>query len=102
MQKLNEFVENLLKEKDISIDDEEVKKQVVADMVEELEKQIKLASVEALPEEKAKELATKLDEPDFTNEKFTEFMQNSGVDFEKITEDVMSRFRKLYLYGEEK
>ena len=87
MQKLNEFIEKLLEEKGISIPDEEIKKQTVADMREKLETEINRAVITALPEEKAKDVA--------------KFIQDSGVDVAKITEDTLERFRKLYLKGEE-
>lgn len=102
MQKHNEFIEGLLKEKDIFIDDPEAKKQVVADMTKKLEEEINRAAVESLSEEKAKELAEKIDSPDFTTEKTIEFIKDSGVDIEKITEDTKNRFREFYLKGEEK
>lgn len=102
MQKNNEFIEGLLNEKGITIDDEEVKKQVVAEMVAKLEEETNRALVNSLSEEQAKELAAKIDQPDFTEENVTEFMQKSGVDIAKITEDTKNRFREFYLKGEEK
>lgn len=101
MQKLNEFIEKLLEEKGISIPDEEIKKQTVADMREKLETEINRAVITALPEEKAKDLASKIDNPDFKSEDVAKFIQDSGVDVAKITEDTLERFRKLYLKGEE-
>lgn len=102
MQKISEFIEGLLKEKGIFIDDPEIRKETVADMAEKLEDQINRACVEALPEEKAAELAKIITAPDFNEEKMTEFMQNSGVDMEKIATETMQKFRELYLNGEEK
>ena len=101
MQKLNEFIEKLLEEKGISIPDEEIKKQTVADMREKLEAEIDRAVITALPEEKAKDLASKIDNPDFKSEDMAKFIQDSGVDVAKITEETLERFRKLYLKGEE-
>jgi len=101
MQKLNEFIEKLLEEKGISIPDEEIKKQTVADMREKLETEIDRAVITALPEEKAKDLASKIDNPDFKSEDMAKFIQDSGVDVAKITEETLERFRKLYLKGEE-
>ena len=100
MQKINDFIEGLLKEKGIFIDDEEVKKQVVADMTNKLEEEINRASIEALDEEKTEELAKKIDDMD--DAKVAEFLKNSGVDIEKITDEVMQRFREFYLNGEAK
>ena len=78
------------------------KKEVVADMAAKLQEEINRASVEALPEEKAKELAEKIDDPNFTEDKIAEFIQNSGVDIAKIIEETKNRFREFYLKGEEK
>ena len=100
MQKINEFIEGLLKEKGIVIDDEEVKKQVVADMTKELETEINRAAVEALDEEKTAELAEKIDNMD--DAKVAEFLEASGVDLAKITDEVMQKFREFYLKGEAK
>ncbi|MBR3270261.1 hypothetical protein IKG07_03385 [Candidatus Saccharibacteria bacterium] len=102
MQNINDFIESLIQEKGISIDDEEAKKEVVADMAAKLQEEINRASVEALPEEKAKELAEKIDDPNFTEDKIAEFIQNSGVDIAKIIEETKNRFREFYLKGEEK
>lgn len=101
MQKINEFIEGLLKEKGIFIDDPETKEETIADMAKTLEDQINRACIEALSEEKAKELADLVDQPDFNEEKMTEFMQNSGVNMEKIATEIMQKFREIYLNGEE-
>ena len=102
MQKTNEFIEGLLNEKGIVIDDPEIKQQVVAEMAAKLEEETNRALVESLSEEQAKELAAKIDQPDFTEENMTEFMQKSGVDIAKITEDTKNRFREFYLREEAK
>lgn len=102
MQKLNEFVEGLLKEKGIFIPDEKTKQEIVAEMVAKLKEEINRATIESLSEEKAKELAKKVDSPDFTEEEIIEFAKKSGIDVEKIAEDTKQRFREFYLKGEEK
>ena len=102
MQKIDEFIEKLLEEKGISIDDPETKAEVKEEMREKLESEVNRACIEALSEEKAKELTTKINEPNFDITKMTEFMQNSGVDMEKIAAETMQRFREFYLNGEGK
>ena len=102
MQNINEFIEDLLKEKGISIDDEEAKKEVIADMAAKLQEEINRALVESLPEEKAKELAKKIDDPNFTEAKIAEFIKDSGVDIAKITEETKNKFREFYMGREEK
>ena len=69
-------------------------------MRKQLEAQLNRAAIQSLSEEKAKELAGLVDKSDFTTEKVTDFMQKSGVDFEKIALETMQKFEKLYL-GEE-
>ena len=89
MQNIDEFIEDLLNKKGISIDDPEIRAGTISDMKEKLEKQIDRACIESLSEENAKELASLIDQPDFNNDKMTEFMLNSGVDMEKITLETM-------------
>lgn len=100
MQKIDEFIEDLLKEKGISVDDPEIKKELIKEMSEKLETEINRACIQALSEEKAKELADKVDEPSFTTEKMTKFLQDSGVNMEEITVETMQKFREFYLNGE--
>lgn len=100
MQKLDEFIEDLLKKKGLSDVDEEIKKDLKADMENQLNRQLNRAAIQALPEEKAAELAKLVEKPDFGTEKMTEFVQKSGVDFNKIALETLQQFKKLYL-GEE-
>ena len=100
MQKLDEFLEGLLKKKGLSDIDPEIKKEQIADMKNQLETQLNRVAIQSLSEEKAAELAKMVDKPDFTTEKLTKFMQKSGVDFDQIAQKTMQQFKKLYL-GEE-
>ena len=50
-----------------------------------------------LNEEKAAELAGLINDPEFTDEKMTEFMQNSGVNLAEVALDTMLKFRGFYL-----
>ena len=102
MQKVDDFIEGLLTEKGVSIDDPEIKAEVVKDMREKLEAEVNRACIQALSEEKAKELAGKIDDPSFTTDQMTEFMRNSGVNMEEIAAKTMQRFRSFYLNGENK
>ncbi|MDO5480477.1 MAG: DUF5663 domain-containing protein [Candidatus Saccharibacteria bacterium] len=100
MQKIDEFIEDLLNKKGLSGVDEEAKKDLITEMKTQLEEQLNRAAVQALPEEKAKELADLVDKPDFTTKEMAKFMQESGVDFNQIALETMQKFAKLYL-GEE-
>lgn len=101
MQNIDDFLESLLNEKGITDIEPEVKEELKSEMKARLEEQIDRAAVSALSEEKAKELATLVDDPDFTNEKMTEFMQNSGVNLTEIALETMLKFRNFYLGTEE-
>ncbi|MBO4813019.1 hypothetical protein J5491_02615 [Candidatus Saccharibacteria bacterium] len=101
MQSIDEFIEQLLVDKGITNQDPEVKKELVEEMKTRLLDQIDRAAIMQLPDDKVDELTKKLDDPEFTNEKMTEFMQQSGVDLTQVTIDTMVRFRDYYLEPEE-
>ncbi|MDO4612306.1 MAG: DUF5663 domain-containing protein [Candidatus Saccharibacteria bacterium] len=97
MQSVDEFIESLLKDKGITDIDPEIKEELVADMKARLMDQINKAAIMQLSEEKADELARLVDDPNFTNEKMTEFMTNSGVNLTEVALDTMLKFRSFYL-----
>ena len=101
MQKIDDFIESLLKDKGIDNVEPEIREELKADMKARLLDQIDRAAVQALPEDKATELAGLIDQPDFTNAKMTEFMQNSGVNLTEVALDTMLKFRSYYLSAEE-
>ena len=100
MQNIDDFIENLLVDKGITELDPEIKEELKTDMKKRLVNQINRSAVLQLGEEKAAELAGLVDDPDFTNEKMTEFLQNADIDFTGIALDTMSKFRNFYLQGE--
>lgn len=100
MQNLDEFIENLLNEKGIEVEPD-IKEELKADMKAKLLDQINRAAIQSLSEEKAEELAKLVEQPDFTNEKMTEFIQNSGVNLTEVALDTMLKFRSFYLGVEE-
>lgn len=97
MQNIDDFIENLLNEKGITDLPADTREELAADMKNRLTDQINKAAIMELSEEKAAELSDLLDDPDFTNEKMTEFMQNSGVNLVEVALDTMLRFRNFYL-----
>ncbi|MBR3252570.1 hypothetical protein IKF84_00650 [Candidatus Saccharibacteria bacterium] len=101
MQTIDEFIESLLNDKGITNVEPEIREELKADMKKRLEDQINRAAIEALPEEKAAELAKLVEQPDFTNEKMTEFIANSGINLTEVTLETMLRFRNFYLDAEE-
>ena len=101
MQTIDEFIESLLNDKGITNIEPEIREELKADMKKRLEDEINRAAIEALPEEKAAELAKLVEQPDFTNEKMTEFIANSGVNLTEVALETMLRFRNFYLDAEE-
>ena len=97
IQSLDEFIESLLIEKGITDVEPEIREELKEEMKTRLLDQIDKAAVMQLSEEKAAELAAMVDDPDFTNEKMTEFMQNSGVNLTEVALDTMLQFRNFYL-----
>ena len=81
MDNVEQFIDQLIDEKDLNLEDD-VRQELKVDMINRLLDQIDAASINALPEDKAIELADKLDDPDFSDDDLTEFMRNSGVDLE--------------------
>ena len=66
-------------------------------MKKRLEDQINRAAIQALSEEKADELAKRLEDPNFTNEDMAKFMQDSGVNLAEVALETMLKFRGFYL-----
>ena len=97
MQSVDDFIESLLNERGITEIEPDIKAELKEDMKKRLMDQIDKAAIMQLSEEKAAELAEKINDPDFTNEKMTEFMQNSGVNLTEVALDTRLRFRNFYL-----
>ena len=98
MDNVEQFIDQLIDEKDLNLEDD-VRQELKVDMINRLLDQIDKASINALPEDKAIELADKLDDPDFTDDQVADFMRNSGVDLERVALETMMQFRLLYLGG---
>ena len=97
MQNIDDFLESLLNDKGITDVDPEIRAELKEDMKTRLMDQINKAAIMKLSEEKATELADLIDNPDFTNEKMTEFMQEAGVNLTEVALDTMLKFRGFYL-----
>lgn len=96
-QNIDDFISQLLVDKGIKDLEPEIEEDLKDDMKTRLMDQINKAAVMQLSEEKAAELAGMVDDSDFTNEKLTEFMQNSGVNLTEVAIDTMLQFRSAYL-----
>ena len=101
MQSVDEFIESLLVDKGITGIEPDVREELKTEMNTRMLDQINKAAIMRLSEEKAAELAAMVDDPSFTNEKMTEFMQNSGVNLVEVALETMLQFRNFYLSSEE-
>ena len=99
MESIDQFVEQLIEQKGLKGLDDETRAGVKAELTQRLMEQIDRAAIEALPEEKAVELAKLADDPSFTNEQMMEFVRNSGVDLAQVALNTMVQFRDFYLTG---
>ena len=97
MQNVDEFIESLLEDKGITDVPDDVKMELKEDMKKRLMDQINRAAIMELSEDKAAELASMVDDPSFTDEEMTKFMQESGVNLTEIALDTMLKFRNFYL-----
>ena len=101
MQSVDEFIESLLVDKGITDIEPEIKAELSQEMKTRLLDQINKAAIMQLSEEKAAELVSMVDDPNFTNEKMTEFMQTSGVNLAEVALETMLQFRNFYLSSEQ-
>ena len=97
MEKVHEFIGGLLDEKGITGMEPEVRQQLIEEMTNLLMQRIDTAAINALPEDKAIELADGLDNGTIKNEDVSKFMIDAGVNFEEIAMVTMVQFRDLYL-----
>ena len=97
MQSIDDFIESLLKEKGITDVEGDIKEDLKNEMKNELMNQINEAAIYELSEDKAAELTELMNDPNFSNEQMTEFMQQSGVNLTQVTLDTMLKFRNFYL-----
>lgn len=97
MQNIDDFITSLLDDKGITDVSADARQELEADLKHRLIDQINKAAIMELSEDKAAELAKLIDNPDFTPEKMTDFMQNSGVNLTEIALDTMLKFRNFYL-----
>lgn len=91
------FIKEMLNAKQWSTAvDDEVKQQLEADLKNRLMDQIDRAVIEAMPEDKVNGLNELLDR-EASEDEVRHFIQQSGVDTQRVTLETMLRFRDLYL-----
>lgn len=94
---IDAFLEGLLIEKDLGEMDDDVKKEMLADLKERLYEFINRAILESLPEEKLAEINNMADNNTINSEILTQKVEESGIDTAKIAIEAMEKFREVYL-----
>ena len=99
MENLSDFIDQLIADAQYPNLTPEVKQELINELSERLMEQIDRAAINALSEEQAIELSKKMDDPNFSQEDMTKFMQDSGVNLQQVALETMMTFRSLYLGG---
>ena len=97
MQNLEDFIDQLITDRQLPDITDDVRNELKADLTKRLMEQIDRATLNALSEEQADELSKKMDDPDFSQADLDKFMEESGVNMQKIALEAMLKFRSLYL-----
>lgn len=100
-RQLEDFVESMLREKNLPGMTEDVLPDLVKETTSQLRELIDMAVIDALSPERQEDLRVLISDPDTTAAGVSEFIMQSGVDVAKVTSDTMLRFRELYLQGPE-
>lgn len=96
-EQLIPFVDDLLKQKNLSGMTEDVYMQLRSDMAHDLRQQIDRALIEALPDDKLDEFNGLISNSETTEADLQQFMVDSGIDSVTIIARTMNRFREFYL-----
>jgi len=93
---LDQFILDILEQKQLPGITPEVKAQLVTDLKQRLLDQIDRAIIDALPDDKMDQFNDLLDNS-ADDAQVQEFMVSAGVDVKQVAIDTMLRFRSLYL-----
>ena len=99
MQNIDEFLASLLADKGITDIEPDVRDELIKEMREKFMDEVQRNAVSSLNEEQLEEFNKQAEDPSFTGEKVTEFLQNAGVNFAEIVADTALKFRSFYLGG---
>ena len=97
MEKIHEFISDLLVRRGITDLPDDIREQTIDEMTDLLLDEIDNAAIDALPEDKAIELANGLENGSIKQEDVANFMKAAGLDLEQISFDTMQEFGALYL-----
>jgi hypothetical protein len=94
---LQAFVSELLKEKNYESFSESELNDAKADLMERLVAQLEIALISKLDDDKANELADRLESEDLSDDEIGQFMRENGVNIEEITSKTKEDFKKFFL-----
>lgn len=97
MDQLDQFIKEIIDAKNLPGITDDAKAGLLEEMRDGLMDKINRALIEALPESKIGEFNQLFDTPDVSDEQVQMFIEQSGVDTQKITAQTMLQFRSLYL-----
>lgn len=99
MDQLDTFLGEIIDKKHLSGINDDVKKQLLADMKERLLDKINRALIEELSDENIAKISDLIDENPDDQARVQDFLVSSGVDVRKVTAKVMLSFQAYYLEG---
>ena len=99
--RLEDFVESLLREKNLPGITEDALSSLVQETTSQLRELIDMAVIDAMSPQRQDDLNMLLSDPNTTTVGVSDFISQSGVDVAKVTTDTMTHFRELYLQGPE-
>ncbi len=98
-QQLEEFVDDMLTEKNLPGLSDDVRPDVIKEVVQTLQELINRAIINALPDDKLEEISKRIEDENTSLVQIQDLVQQSGIDTEKIVTNTLIEFRRLYLAG---
>lgn len=89
--------EGLLAEKGMTDLEDDVKAEMVKDLVERMTEFVNRAILGALPEDKMAELNEKIEKDEASLEVVNQLVADSGIDANDVTTKALEKFREIYL-----
>ena len=94
---LSVYMESLLIEKGLTDLDDETREEMISEMKERAVDLINYSIIDALPEGKAEELSSKIEQGEDGEALMNAAIEEAGIDAGKITDEALKKFRELYL-----
>ena len=95
--KIDQFLEKLLEEKEITDLRPGTKKEVLARMRQVLLSQTEKEILSRLPQEQATILVQKMSDSKLDDEEVAAFLREAGIDVDEVMDKTMELYRKFYL-----